>query len=197
MKQVLYFYIALFCTQYEIFQDVPGVAGRLVAALANWYFVPTVLALIFAVYWFNGARASDRIVNQRVVLRGFLAALIAWLVAEAIGLAWSLALSGAQWTDIDQKWACWHGSPTACPAAAVGFALGATLWRRDWRWGLGCNLIVCLWAVTQIFAGVCYPIDVIVGTVIGLILAWLLDNVAWLDRPLDVLIYLVRRLMMA
>ena len=80
------------------------------------------LAVAF-IYWFTGATAGDRAVNQRVVLRGLLAALVAWILALAVKVAWLQVLRGPEWKEIVSEWACWQGLPSACPAAAVGFAL--------------------------------------------------------------------------
>jgi xanthine/uracil permease len=197
MTDALDFYVSLFCSQRRLVQGLPEIMSRLLGTLAGWYLVPAVLALVAFVYWFTGARAGDRAINQRVVLRGLLAALIAWILALAVKVVWLQVLSGPQWKEIVGEWACWQGPPSACPAAAVGFALSATLWGRDRRLGLGCSLLVCLWGVAQVFYGVRYPLDVVVGTVIGVGLAWWLGAMAWLDRRLDALIDLPRRWMLA
>jgi hypothetical protein len=165
--------------------------------LAGWYAVPVGLLLIAFIYWFVGVTADDRLANQRAVLRGLMAALIAWILTVLVELVWLLLLRGPQWKEIVSGWACWQGAPSACPAAAIGFALGATLWWRNWHWGMGCILATGLWAIAQVFVGLYYPLDVVVGTVIGMGLAWWLRSMAWLDRPLGVLVRLARRFMLA
>lgn len=197
MTDVLDFYVSLFCGQRTLAQGLPEVLNRLLGTMAGWYLVPGGLALVAFVYWFTGATTIDRTVNQRVVLRGLLAALIAWILAMVVKAAWLLVLSGPQWKEIVNEWACWQGTPSACPAAAVGFALSTTLWRRDWRLGLGCSLAVCLWGVAQVFDGLRYPLDVVVGTGIGVGLAWWLGSMTWLDRRLDALIDLAHSWMLA
>jgi hypothetical protein len=197
MTDVLYFYVSIFCVQRALLEGFPGTVNCLLKFLAGWHAVPVGLALAALIYWFTGATPVDRAANQRSVLRGLLAALVVWILAALVELVWLLVLSTPQWKEIVSEWACWQGPPSACPAAAVGFALGATLWRRAWRWGLGCCLATGLWAVAQVFYGVCYPLDVVVGTAIGVGLAWWLGSMAWLDRPLNVLVRLARRLMLA
>jgi hypothetical protein len=196
MIDVLDFYVSLFCDQRALVQRLPDVLNRLLGTLAGWYLVPIVLALIVCIYWFAGAAAS-RAANQRSVLRGSLAALVAWVLTIVIRIVWLLVLRGPQWEEVVGGWTCWQGPPSACPAAAVGFAVSATLWLRDWRLGLGSSLAVCLWTVAQALYGVYYPLDVIVGAAIGIGLAWWFRSMGWLKRPLDVLIGLLRRWMLA
>jgi membrane-associated phospholipid phosphatase len=197
MINVLYSYVTILCFLRFLFQGLPAQADLALALLARGYAVPTGLALAALIRWFEGPGASDRAANQREVLRGLIAALVAWGLAALIGLAWKLGLSHPAWEPVLSEWTCWHGPPYPSPAAAVGFALGTMLWRLDWRWGLGYCLAAGLWTGAQVCYGVRYPMDVIIGTVIGAGSAWLLGYVARLDRPLNALIRLARRLMLA
>lgn len=197
MTDVLYFYVSLFCAQRGLFRGLSEAASYVLGFLADWYVVPVGLLLAVLVYWFVGTTATDRAANQRAVLRGLMAALIAWIMTVLVMLVWLLALREPQWKEIVSSWTCWQGVPSACPAAAVGFAVGAALWRRSWRWGLGCSLATGVWAIAQMFDGAYYPLDVAVGTVIGVGMAWWLGSMAWLDRPLNAVIRLARRLMLA
>lgn len=197
MTQVLYYYITLLCSLRQLFQVLPVQVNLVLSFLASGYLVPTGLALATLVYWFEGATATERAAHQRLVLRGLLAALIAWEAAMLAGLAWRRGLNNPEWAQVISELACWQGPPLPSFAAAVGFALGTTLWRRDWRWGLGYCLATGLWAIAQVCYGLCYPADVIVGTVIGAGLAWLLGYADWLDRYLDGVIRFVRGLILA
>ena len=131
MTDVLSFYVSLFCSQRMLVRGLPDVVNRLLGTLAGWYLVPVGLALVVFIYWFAGATATVRATNQRVVLRGVLAALTAWVLTLVVEVVWLLVLRGPQWKEITGEWACWQGPPSACPAAAVGFALSTELWRRD------------------------------------------------------------------
>jgi membrane-associated phospholipid phosphatase len=197
VTQVLYSYVTILCSLPIRFQRLPAQVNLVLDFLAGGYTVPTALALAALVRWFEGATAADRVANQRAVLRGLAAALIGWGLAALIGLACRQGLSNPGWERVLSDWLYWQGPPFPSPAAAVGFALGAALWRQDWRWGLGTCLATGLWTVAQVCRGLHYPMDVVVGTVLGAGLAWLLGSVGWLDRPLDAFIHLARRWMLA
>jgi len=197
MIEILHLYVKILCSIHATFQQLPGQATLVLSFLGGGYAVPTSLALAALVYWFKGVTAADRVANQRAVLRGLVAALIAWGVAALNGLAWRWGLSDPELARTCASWPCWHGPPSSSAAAAVGFALGTMLWRRDWRWGLGVFLATGLWTGAQICCGHYYPMDVVVGAMTGASLAWLLGSARWLDRPLDALIRLARRLMLA
>lgn len=200
MIDVLYTYVTIFCSWRILIQDLlvrlPE-ANLALEVLAGGYLVPLALALMTLVRWFEGTTVADRAANQRTVLCGLLAALLAWGLAVSVGLVWEEGLSDLGWERVLSGWTCWQRVPFPSIAAATGVALGATSWRRDWRWGLGCFLATGFWAGAQACLGLYYPMDVVVGTLIGASLGWLLGSAAWLKRPLGALIRLARRWMLA
>jgi hypothetical protein len=54
-----------------------------------------------------------------------------------------------------------------------------------------------LWVVAQVSCGVRYPMDVVVGTLLGTSLGWVLGAIRWLDRLLGAFVGVARRLMLA
>jgi membrane-associated phospholipid phosphatase len=194
---ILHYYVTFLCSLRTLCQDLPAQVSLVLGFLAGGYVVPTLLAVMALLRWFEGPRAAERFANQQTVLRGLLTALIAWGLAVLFGLACSRVLSDAPAMEAVGGWGCWHGTPYPSSAAAIGFALGAALWRRDWRWGLAACLATSLWAVAQVCCGLRYPLDVVVGAALGAALAWLLGAMAWWERPLGALIRLARRLMLA
>lgn len=200
MITVLYSYVTIFCTWRVLLQDLLDKLPQVKLALevlAGGYVVPTALALMALVRWFEGTTVAERAANQRAVLRGLLAAPAAWGLAAAIGLAWRGGLSDPGWEYAFSGWTCWQGTPFPNLAAAAGVALGAAAWRQDWRWSLRCFLVTGLWAGAQVCLGLYYPMDVVVGTFLGAILGWPLSAVGWLDRRLESFIRLARRWMLA
>ncbi len=200
MIDVLYTYVTIFCSWQSFLQDalesLPVIKLAL-EVLGNSYAVPTTLALMALVRWFEGPAAASRAANQRAVLRSLLAALMAWGLAMAAGLALETGLSDPGWTRILGDWTCWHGAPFPNLAAAAGAALGTASWRQNWRWGLGCFLVAGLWAGAQVCLGRYYPMDVVAGMLLGAILGWLLASLAWFDWLMGLFVRLARRWMLA
>jgi hypothetical protein len=54
-----------------------------------------------------------------------------------------------------------------------------------------------LWAGAQVCLGFYYPMDVVSGTLLGIILGWLLGSLHWFDRLMGVFVRLARRWMLA
>lgn len=197
---IVYSYVTIFCSWRALSQDllvrIPA-ANLALEILADGYFIPIALVLMFLVHWFEGATVAERTANQRAVLCGSLATLFAWGLSVLVGLAWEEGLNGPGWEQVLSNWTCWQGTPFPCLAAAGGVAMGAASWRQDWRWGLRCLLVTGLWVSTQVCLGRYYPMDVIVGTLIGASLGWLLGAAARLNRLLEVLIRLARHWLLA
>jgi hypothetical protein len=194
LEGVVRFYVTAFCFLEISCQALPEPVTLVLEFLAGPYAIPTALALSLVVYWFKMGTTADRAASQRTVLRGLLAVIFAWALAALVGLAWRQGMGEMQFGD---RIECWRGLPSACPAAAVGFALGATLWRHDWRRGLVACLLTGMWVVPQTLCGAGYPMDIVVGTLLGTSLGWLLGVMRLLDRLLGALVRLARRLMLA
>jgi hypothetical protein len=195
-----YTYVTVLCSWPLLFQDLLGrlpEVGLALEVLAGGYLVPAALALMTLVRWFEGTMAVDRAANQRAVLRGLLAALLAWAFAALVGLVWKEGLSDPGWERVLSAWVCWQGPPFPSIAAATGTALGTAWWRRNWHWGLISFLVTGFWAGAQVCLRLYYPMDIVVGTLIGAGLGWLLGAGTWLDRPLGVFIRVARRWMLA
>jgi hypothetical protein len=196
LYDLLYAYTKALSFLELLFRELPAIRPVL-RFLAEGYVVPTALALVVLIRWFEGARAADRLANEGAVLRSLVVVLAAWGLAGLAGLECRQVLSAQAIEEMNIQWPWWHGLPAPSSAAATGFALAAGLWRRDWRWGLGLCLATGLWATAQVCYGLRYPLDVVVGTALGVGLAWPLGAATWLERPLNAIIHLARRLMLA
>lgn len=63
--------------------------------------------------------------------------------------------------------------------AAVAFAFAFTVWRHDRDWGAAFLLLAALVAAGRVFVGVHYPLDALVGALVGWAAA---RTVEWLER---------------
>ena len=197
---IVYTYVTIFCSWRVLCQDLlmrlPE-ANLVLETLAGGYLIPIALALMTFVRWFEGETDADRTANQHAVLCGTLATLFSWGLSMSVGLAWAKGLSDPGWKHVMGNWTCWQGVPFPNVAAATGIALGAAQWRRNWRWGLGCFLVTGFWVSVQAALGLYYPMDVVVGMLIGASLGWLIGASARLNRLLRVFIRLARRWLLA
>jgi len=197
---ILYTYVIIFSYWYillqELLEKMPEVSLAL-RILAGGHIVPTALAMMVLARWFKGTVVAVRAANQRALLRSLLATLIAWGLAISVGLLWQEWLSDPRWARVLSHWTGRHNAPFPNLAAAAGIALGAASWRRTWRWSLGCLLATGLWAGAQVCLGFYYPMDIVVGLLIGAIVGWLLGSMIWLDRLMGVFVRLARRWMLA
>ncbi len=197
---ILYTYITIFCAWRIPFQDflikVPQ-ANLALEILVGGYLVPIALALMTLVRWFEGETVADRTANQHAVLCGTLAALFAWGLAVLVALTWEQALSDPGWEQVLSHWTCWHGPPFPNVPAAAGVALGSAAWRRNWRWGMACFLVTGFGVSAQAALGHYYPMDIVVGMVIGASLGWLVGISTRLNRLLGVFIRLARSWLLA
>jgi undecaprenyl-diphosphatase len=89
----------------------------------------------------------------------------------------------------------YHPSDSSLPsnAATVCFSLAFAVWLRQRQPGGIMLALATGLIVARVIGGVHYPADVVAGVWLGGVWAWLVNRAAWLNRPLDVLIGLARR----
>jgi hypothetical protein len=167
----------------------------IVSFIAGQHLVPSLLLAAGLAAWFEGGSKELRAIRQRALLRAVVAGGLGWGLALLLGSQATLWL-GREWDGMADA-ACWIGLPFPSLAASAGFALGAALWRADWRWGLSCLALVSLWVAARAARSTCYPLDVLAGALIGLIPGWIVGWAGWLERPLDAVVRFLRRMALA
>lgn len=184
---------------YTVFQLINGLSGRwalldeIMRFFATDYMVPTGLISIIVFLWFSG---------RQELQKQALLAIVSLALANAF-----VSLSNAFWfrsrpfTDHDVNLLFYHPSDSSFPAnsSATTWALAWTLWMHNRTIGGIALILAFMMALSRIFVGVHYPLDVIVGAVIGIasariVLIWLASH---LTPLLEALISLARRLRIA
>ncbi len=60
--------------------------------------------------------------------------------------------------------------------AALSFALAYIVWKHDRDWGIAFFVLALIVAVSRVFVGVHYPVDVVSGAIIGLLAGWIVQR---------------------
>ncbi len=187
----------------RLFLWINGLAGRmpfldrLMTLLVNDYLVPTALSLVLVGIWFWGREMPERESNQR-------AALVAMI---GVGFT-NLAVQAVNWyyfrprpfTQYEVNLLFYQPSDSSFPSnpAAVVFALATGVWLLNHRAGTILYSIAALYAFARVYAGVCYPLDVLGGAAIGAAVSYVIFWILRLIEPLPtVVIRLVRLLHLA
>jgi undecaprenyl-diphosphatase len=169
----------------------------LMRLLVNDYFVPTILCLLAAAFWFAGGTKEERGRNQRAVLSIIVAVLLANLVVKLCNLIY---FRPRPFSVQPVNLLFYRPSDSALPsnAAAVGFTFAAVAWRRNRRLGALMGVLAGLFAFARIYCGVHYPLDVVAGGLIGAVCAYVVGKGQRLLEPLtDAIIRVGQRLYLA
>jgi undecaprenyl-diphosphatase len=175
---------------------VPPLDG-LMRLLVNDYFVPTALCLLAAALWFSGENRDARAANQRAVVSLVVAVLLANVLVKLCNL---LYFRPRPFSVQEVNLLFYRPSDSSLPsnAAAVGFAFAGLGWHRERRLGVVMGVLAGLWGFARVYCGVHYPLDVLVGGLIGVLSAYVVGRAQRLLRPLTAAVVAVgRRLYLA
>ena len=163
---------------YWLFTIINSYAGQwdwldgIARLFLNDYFVPTLMAIILLVLWFEGASHSQQQRNRRAVLAATLGTLLGNMLLKIVNLLYfrprpfagqAVNLLFYQPTD----------SSFPSNAATIGFAIAAGVWFHNRSWGFGLFFIAGLFGLSRIFGGVHFPLDIVGGVGLGCLAAWL------------------------
>lgn len=187
----------------QFFRLINGLAGHfplldgLMRLLVNEYFVPTSLSLILIVLWFGGRGGTDREGNQRAVFHAALSLLLANGLVKLCNL---IAFRPRPFAAHEVHLLFYRPTDSSLPSnpAAVGFSFATAVWLHNRRAGAVMYVLAALFAFARIYCGVHYPLDVIVGGLIGVLSAYLVVRKLGILEPLITLaIRIGRRLYLA
>lgn len=183
---------------YALFRWINGFAGRYLLVdrvaqlLVNDYFLTTVMSLVLLALWFSGATVAEREKNQWAVLRAVISLLLANAILKMCNLVY---FRPRPFTYHEVNLLFYHPSDSSLPSnpATVGFTLAMAVWLHNRRAGNLLLTLATLFAVSRVYCGVHYPLDVIVGAGLGTLSAYLVvRKMRFLDPLLGRVLTLAR-----
>lgn len=146
-----------------------GLAGRHPALDAAMIvlakYSPVVLAILLVGLWLTW-RPRD----QRLAFLAGAASLLALGIGQLVGMAFPRP---RPYLVHHVLLLVPHAPDTSFPSdhATLAFAVAATLWHLDRRWGIGLLLFGILIGVARVYIGAHYPSDILGGAVLGAVVA--------------------------
>lgn len=164
-----------------LFVVLNSFAGRwawldsLTRLLLNDYFVPTMMAVVLILLWFDGDGHPRRLTNQRAVLVGTLSAALVNILLKIMNL---LYFRPRPFETISTRLLFYQPTDSSLPsnAAALGFSIAAGVWIYQRRWGWVLLAIAAIFGFSRIIGGIHYPFDVLTGAAAGWLSAWIIHT---------------------
>ncbi len=143
--------------------------------LASDYFVPSILTLVLVSMWFEAESAGSGF--RRLALRVIVAILLANALVAALNVAYHRP---RPFSTLPAQVLTYRPSDPSFPsnAAAVAAAFPAIIWIRSPSLAWATGLLGFAFSLARVFVGVHYPLDIVVGWLVGGIsatLVWRLD----------------------
>ncbi|MFQ5854078.1 MAG: phosphatase PAP2 family protein [Anaerolineae bacterium] len=186
-----------------LFYLINGLAGRskILDAVArlfvNEYFVPTTMALIVLVLWFAPNEPARRALHQRMFFQTALAVLLSNTALKGVNLLYFRPRPFATLDVTRCFYEPWDSSFPSNPAT-VGFAVATAVYLHHRQAGLVMYGLAAAFALSRVYCGVHYPLDIVAGALLGSVSAVIVvRQTGFLDPFWDWLIGVGRRLHLA
>ena len=164
----------------------------IIRAVVSDYLVPVLLALVLLGLWFTGATATARERNQRGVMTSILGLAFANLAVEVTN---KFIFRTRPFATLDVSLLFYTPTDSSFPAnpAALGFAIATGVWL--WNRTVGTILlgVATAFALSRVYAGVFYPLDVLGGAALGASVSLLVAVLLRLVEPLPNLVLRLAR----
>lgn len=187
-----------------LFQQINSFVGtfplfdRFMSTMVNEYFITVTLSLVVIALWFIGGSAEQRLLNQKAVLYAILAQIVANAIVKTNNL---LYFRPRPFADLPVNMLFYEPTDSSMPSnpTAVGFAFATAVWMVNKRVGALFYALATLFAVSRVYCGVHYPLDIIGGAVVGSVGAVIAVLVGrrYLNAALEGVIHLARRFYLA
>lgn len=156
------------------------------------------LSILFLVgIWFGVRTLSRREPNQRAVLcaatgAGF-SCLVVWVLNHAFHLVlWPRPCDAFESARRAAETLFYFPTDPSFPSngAAVLFALAAGMWFTNRKAGAVLFVLALLWSFARVYAGVHYPLDILGGAAIGIVISYIVYKFFWpAIEPLMALVF--------
>jgi undecaprenyl-diphosphatase len=168
----------------------------LVRVIASDYLMPLIFALSLLTLWFSGRTLSERIKYQQAAIVGSCGIGLTNVVVWLINITWHRP---RPFLDHGDQLTLLFYPPTdpsfPANAVAVGFVAGTAVWTINRMFGWWIFALATVFGLSRVYAGVFYPVDIIGGAAVGVMVFCLTDYVRRCVEPLIVLfIRLIRGL---
>ena len=188
---------------FQLFRLINNLAGRnavldgLARLLVNEYFLTTIMSLILVIFWFEGRDQDRRERNQKAILRAIIALFMANVVLKLCNLVY---FRPRPFVDHQVNLLFYRPTDSSFPSnpATVGFSVATAIWLYNRRLGALLLVLATLFGLSRIYCGVHYPLDIIAGTLLGALSAYLVVRKGgFLDPLISLIIRTGRRLYLA
>lgn len=171
-----------------VFLWLNGLAGtvpaldRAVEWLVSDYLVPVSLALALVGLWFAG---GDRVTRQRHQIGVFVALSSMAISSLAVFIINALYFRPRPFVDHDVTLLFYQPTDSSFPsnALAATFALAVSVWGVNRTVGTALIIGTGLYGFARVYAGVHYPLDIVVGALIASLVTYLVFRLKDLIEP--------------
>ena len=141
------------------------------ALVVGEHFIPVAMVMVLVAMWFLGKDALRRERNQRAVLCSILSVGFASAAVSLINEFFDRLRPFEALDDVTLLF--YPPTDPSFPAntAAVGFAFAMSAWFGNRKAGYLLFILAILWCFARVYCGVHYPLDVLGGAAIGILLS--------------------------
>lgn len=150
------------------------------------YLIPASIGLCLIALWFSGS-PQTRDAKHRAVITALATVGFASLVVLVIN---EFYFRPRPFVDHDLNVLFYLPTDSSFPAhpAAVGFGMAASVWQGSSKLGALVYVLALLWGISRIYAGVLYPLDVLAGAGIGIVMSYVVALGLRLIEPIPTLV---------
>ena len=158
----------------------------IVSAVVSDYMAPVLMSLVLLGLWFTGATTAARERNQRGVMTALLGLALANLAVEVID---QFLYRPRPFDTLEVSLLFYRPTDSSFPAnpAALGFAIAVGVWLWNRKVGAALLGVATVFALSRVYAGVFYPLDLLGGAALGVVASLLAAALLRWVEPLPTL----------